>query len=407
MSIVKLDQFAERVNSFIHASCQRLNRGVNCSSVASESFQSLAMDLFALQYDLNGPYRKLCDAQGILPENVGSWQQIPAMPAAGFKDLEVSALPAGLRNRVFLSSGTTDHRPSRHFHSPSSLAIYEASLWPWFASHLLPELNLHESRSFAQAYRGVSEDCRQNLTLPKILATLTPPPERVPQSSLVHMFGVVAQRRPWSNSTWLGRVNQADGWDVDGKNACELFEGALEKQLPVLLLGTAFSFVHLLDYMTEHEQRFQLPPGSRALETGGYKGRSRTLSKPDLHALIEEHLGIPGTQIVCEYGMSELSSQAYDRVCGTAAPLEDGSSGEADGRCFSFPPWTRVRIISPETGWEVEEGETGLIRVFDLANVYSVMAIQTEDLAVKRGEGFELIGRHKLAEPRGCSLMAR
>jgi hypothetical protein len=40
-----------------------------------------------------------------------------------------------------------------------------------------------------------------------------------------------------------------------------------------------------------------------------------------------------------------------------------------------------------------------------LANVYSVAAIQTEDLAVRRGDGFELIGRAALAGPRGCSLM--
>jgi hypothetical protein len=54
----------------------------------------------------------------------------------------------------------------------------------------------------------------------------------------------------------------------------------------------------------------------------------------------------------------------------------------------------------------VADGETGLIRVFDLANVFSVMAIQTEDLGVRRENGFELIGRAQLAEPRGCSLMA-
>jgi hypothetical protein len=64
-----------------------------------------------------------------------------------------------------------------------------------------------------------------------------------------------------------------------------------------------------------------------------------------------------------------------------------------------------VQIISPETGREVAEGETGLIRVFDLANAFSVMAIQTEDLAVRRGDGFELLGRAQVAEPRGCSLM--
>jgi hypothetical protein len=40
-----------------------------------------------------------------------------------------------------------------------------------------------------------------------------------------------------------------------------------------------------------------------------------------------------------------------------------------------------------------------------LANVFSVAAIQTEDLGVRRGDGFELIGRAQFAEPRGCSVM--
>jgi hypothetical protein len=86
--------------------------------------------------------------------------------------------------------------------------------------------------------------------------------------------------------------------------------------------------------------------------------------------------------------MSELSSQAYDRATNR----------------FLFPPWARTVIISPETGKEAREGEPGLLRVFDLANAGSVMAIQTEDLAVSHGDGFELFGRAVRAEARGCSL---
>ena len=48
---------------------------------------------------------------------------------------------------------------------------------------------------------------------------------------------------------------------------------------------------------------------------------------------------------------------------------------------------------------------TGLIRKVDLANVFSFMAIQTEDLGVRRGDGFELVGRTAFAEARGCSLL--
>jgi hypothetical protein len=106
--------------------------------------------------------------------------------------------------------------------------------------------------------------------------------------------------------------------------------------------------------------------------------------------LITERLGISPENIICEYGMSELSSQAY---------------AGADSK-FQFPPWARVQIISPETGREVRDGETGLIRIFDLANVFSVAAVQTEDLGIRRGDGFELIGRAQMAEPRGCSLIS-
>jgi hypothetical protein len=72
---------------------------------------------------------------------------------------------------------------------------------------------------------------------------------------------------------------------------------------------------------------------------------------------------------------------------------------------FHFPPWARVQIVSPETGREAADGETGLIRVFDLANVFSVAAVQTEDLGIRRGDGFEVIGRVPQSEPRGCSFM--
>jgi hypothetical protein len=46
-----------------------------------------------------------------------------------------------------------------------------------------------------------------------------------------------------------------------------------------------------------------------------------------------------------------------------------------------------------------------MVRVIDLANVRSALAVQTEDLAVRRGGGFELTGRAAQAAARGCSLL--
>lgn len=168
------------------------------------------------------------------------------------------------------------------------------------------------------------------------------------------------------------------------------------RQQPVVLMGTAFNFVHLLDYLSESNQIIPLPEGSRIMETGGYKGRSRAVPPEELHAALQQRLGVPLSGMVREYGMCELSSQAYDRQ----------AYGKPTGPWrFRFPPWVRIRILSPETGMDCLPGEPGLLCVYDLANVWSVMAIQTADLAVADARGFELLGRAASAEPRGCSLM--
>jgi hypothetical protein len=216
------------------------------------------------------------------------------------------------------------------------------------------------------------------------------------------MFETVRRLFNWCFSEYLAASGDDGAWVLDTTAAMRALDRSHDNRSPLLLLGTAFSFVHLLDHLLATDLHLRLPSGSRVMETGGYKGRSRTMPKDELHSLITRRLGVASSHIVCEYGMSELSSQAYDRVTGPDISHFKTSKIQS---AFRFPPWARARIVSPETGLPVSEGETGLIQVFDLANVRSVMAIQTEDLAVRRGDAFELIGRTALAEPRGCSLM--
>jgi hypothetical protein len=329
-------------------------------------FNTLALELFALQFKSNAAYQKICEVRRLTPKVVEHWTQIPAVPTAAFKKLDLTCLAPAEQTTVFHSSGTTEQSPSRHFHNAESLILYEASLWPWFEQNVL-------------------QNCG--------LVILTPPPAQAPHSSLVHMFETVRQKLGADETAFVGKLAADGSWTLDFSVVVEAFSP--RRQTPdarsQLLLGTAFSFVHLLDYLEEKDLHFDLPAGSRVMETGGYKNRSRSMPKTELHQLISEKLGLPPCNIICEYGMSELSSQAYDSAI--------------HPRVFQFPPWARVQIISPETGREVADGETGLIRVFDLANVFSVMAIQTEDLGIRCGAGFELIGRATLAEPRGCSLM--
>ncbi len=358
----ELSTFAARVRESIQ------------SGFPVDDFGVLAPELFALQFANNPAYRGICEARCVTPLTVTHWSQIPAVPAAAFKELDLTCLSPADRTHVFHSSGTTGHRPSRHFHNAASLAVYETSLWSGF------ELNL----------RCANSDWR--------MLSLTPPAGEAPHSSLVHMFDFVRQKSGGEAGVFVGCLGDDGSWTVDFEAALAAL--ALDDSRPLLVLGTAFAYVQLLEEMAARNARLHLPPGSLVLETGGYKGRSRALPKAELHALFSEWLGVTASQIVCEYGMSELSSQAYD----TAKLKAEGQSPQSR-RVFHFPPWARAQIISPETGREVGEGETGLLRVFDLANVFSVLAIQTEDLAVRCGAGFELIGRAQPAEPRGCSLM--
>jgi hypothetical protein len=389
-----LDPFAARLREFIRFCDLATSEAGGESQAGRTAFGGLALDLFARQFELNTPYRKFCEARKVSPDTIAAWDHIPAISTSAFKDFEITCLPRQERTAVFQSSGTTQQTPSRHFHSPASLSLYEESAACWFRQNVLNE----------------NERVR--------MVCLTPNRVSAPHSSLVHMFETVIRDFGAADSAFVGDIGPDGTWTLDPVLALAQLQNAQKTGRQVFVLGTAFSFVHLLDSMAERNLHLCLPPGSRVMETGGYKGRSRAMPKSELHSFISKQLGISAGEIICEYGMSELSSQAY------ASPQSDGGGRplqrsadfpvrskslylRAATNCsYRFPPWARARVVSPETGLEVGEGQTGLVQVFDLVNVYSVLAVQTEDLAIRRGKGFEFLGRAALAESRGCSLMS-
>ncbi|MGH7993335.1 MAG: hypothetical protein ACREDQ_07455, partial [Limisphaerales bacterium] len=255
-------------------------------------FNRFAVELFALQFKHNAAYRRFCEARDVTPGVMEHWTQIPAVPTAAFKELELSCIPSEERTAVFHSSGTTEQKPSRHFHCSESLELYEASLWPWFHRHVVPESGVR-SPEFG-------------------VLILAPSPEQAPHSSLIHMFETVRRNIggasvPARRSEFVGAIISDGSWTLDFDAVLAALNSSLATRHPSLILGTAFSFVHLLDFLGERNLRFRLPPGSRVMETGGYKNRSRTMPKDELHALITEWLGVAPENIICEYGMSELS----------------------------------------------------------------------------------------------------
>lgn len=376
---------AARVAAFIRLSHGRIPSLPVRES--ADSFDTLARDVFVAQFRHNPAYQSWCRSRGVTPADEPGWEQFPAVPTEAFKEIVFSSIPASERTAEFRSSGTTAQRPSRHFHFGPSLALYETAALTGFEQHLLGDLDdLVEAGTLGP------------LDPPAFIA-LTPPPEAAPHSSLVHMLGAVLRTHGARDSLFAGRVASDGSWELDLDRLLFALRRSLCANRPLFLMGTAFNVVHLLDAFEAGNIRYRLAAGSRLMETGGYKGRSRELPRARLHAEVGRRLGLLPGSIVTEYGMSELSSQAYDRI---AQPLVPGIPCPP---IFRFPPWTRATVVSPETGVEVPEGGRGMVRIVDLANLWSVAAVQTSDEAIRRGEGFEWVGRMAQSEPRGCSRM--
>jgi len=393
-SIASFDEFVPQLRAFMTRTQEQP------AAELDAEFNWLALALFALQRDAVPIYGEFCRKRKVA--TLADWRDIPALPATAFKEYDVTSLPPAERTHVFHSSGTTQRWPSRHYHNAQSLAVYEDSLRPWFRRHFLGLKSSHgfhlcqgcggrATESSPTDWSHGSTESRPTDRRNSQLVVLTPLPAGAPHSSLAHMFGAVCP--DFSGALFTGRVDGDGAWALDLEQTMAALREAQSAGQPLALLGTAFSFVHLLDHCRAGQTRFGLAAGSRALETGGYKGRGRATAKGELRQMMTRWLGIPESHILGEYGMSELSSQAYDRI------LPETGGG------FRFPPWARAQIISPETGREAGDGETGMVRVFDLANVRSALAVQTEDLGVRRGDGFELTGRAAGSAARGCSLL--
>ncbi|HEY3330292.1 MAG TPA: hypothetical protein VGK19_09755 [Capsulimonadaceae bacterium] len=312
---------------------------------APGQFEPLTLALFRRQYDLNSAYRRYVDACPSAVGDITSLVDIPSVPAQAFKTVSLSCTSTDGCAAVFESSGTTQALAGKHWMDSDALALYELSL--------------------VQGYDRIQSALPANAPLWAIM----PPAADAPHSSLSHMLATLGA------SHWFW-----DDWSLLARALTNL-------TTPIVLFGTGFAFVALFDAFPE--TNWPLPAGSVVINTGGFKGRTREIARTDFYSLLRDRFELPDGACLAEYGMSEMASQFY-------AIGEEGA--------FLAPPWLRTRIIDPYTGDDVEAGEPGLLRVYDLANWNSVLAIQTQDMAVADGAGFRLLGRAPDADVRGCSL---
>ncbi|MCC6899291.1 MAG: acyl-protein synthetase [Polyangiaceae bacterium] len=340
MSVTVVDE-----SEALHARVRAFVRGGE-----SESFDPLALDLARFQARWSPGYRRLCALRG----EASRADQIPAVPTDAFRLTRVAVHPPELDAARFATSGTTG----------SDRGV-----------HVLRTLDTYAAVALASGRRAL---CPPDAK--PVVVALARDPGDPGESSLGYMMRLFMR-------TFDGAGR--DAWLIDGD---ELRMPALEAAVdtarsearPLLVLAPAFALVALVERLGPATLR--APEGSRVMQTGGFKGRTHEVDPAALYARVARAFG--GAQVIGEYGMTELSSQLYEAEPGVYVP----------------PRWLRVTPVDPVSLVEVPDGEVGLARFVDLANVDSAVAVLTQDQVRRRGSGIELLGRRPGAPARGCSL---
>lgn len=325
-------------------------------------FNAMALELFAYQFENNAPFQKFARSRGKTPRMVKSWVDIPAVPINAFKTMDLTCTPITDAAAIFMTSGTTLGGVRGKSYHPV-LDVYDASM----------------RRNFRDRFMGGRERMHMGI--------LFPSPAMMPNSSLAHYLNLAVQDFGANGS---GHLVYERGIEFSRLYA-DLAEAEKTGE-PYALLGASFSLVHVLDEMARIGHTVKLPPGSRILDTGGFKGQSRELKPDEFYDGLTATFGIPRSACINMYGMTELSSQFYDEGNASCPSIKSG------------PHWVRSRVVNPLTGDSLPDGQTGILAHTDLAHFNIVTTILTEDAGIAVDGGFQLLGRAAGTAAQGCSM---
>ncbi|MBE6213743.1 MAG: acyltransferase [Rikenellaceae bacterium] len=308
-----------------------------------EEFEAVALELFRWQAERCMPYRQYIELLGIDPQSVKSIEQIPFLPIELFKTHDIYCGDT-TPEKVFTSSSTTGQTPSRHL--MQSLSHYERTF----------------TAAFEQFY-GATEGWSIYGLLPNYLQR--------EGSSLVYMVDRL-----------LARCGSG-GFYLDDYD--KLLADMAADTKPKILLGVSYALWDLAErYAPKLQQTI-------VMETGGMKGHREELPKEEFHKILTEAFGVEA--IHSEYGMAELTSQAYSAGRGV----------------FLSPKWMRVLTRDVNNPMKIlPAGKRGAINIIDLANISSCAFIATQDVGRTLADGsFMIEGRLTGADIRGCNLLVQ
>lgn len=357
------DQLADRIRAMLAVGVEG----------ERDVFDTLALDVFAWQYAHNTPYREFCKAKGISPEHISCWQDIPAFPTDSFKTAIVTSFPPEQAVMAQITSGTTANKRGQIFRDEVGRDLILTANRVMTAAWLFPD--------FAHGQR-----CR--------ILILAPSPEMAPSMGMA--VGMDETRRHFGTPDSRFLLDYS-GLDIKGLIAA--LEESESSGVPVAMIGSTSAFVYFFNACKARGLRFRLPPGSRIGDGGGYRGRFGELTQDDYFRLADEILGIPATHCVNVLGMAESATNYFDDT------LRAAIRGATSNRRRQTPPWARIAAVDIETLRPLPPGEVGLLRHYDLANLPTVLAVQTDNLGFVDNDGqFQIVGRARVVDGKVTPL---
>ncbi len=333
---------------------------------ASADFGTLALEVFAHQFESIPAYRRVCERRGATPATITQWQAIPPVPTLAFKHV---ALHCGPPQRTFLTTGTTQGPEERGRHAMPDLRLYHVAALGGLKAFLFPDVS----------------DLR--------ILSLIPSAAERPESSLAQMVDWAIDRFGSGGSAPFATADR-----LDWTGFSEALRQSERDGGPVCIMTTTAALIRFFDHCRDAGWAFRLPHSSRLMDTGGTKGAPRPMSRHGLLQAVWNLFAIPGYFVANEYGMTELSSQFYDNV------IRDRHQGRVTHRALAGPDWLRTLVLDPGNLREVAPGAPGVLCHIDLANAGTALAVLTEDIGRVTSDGIEVLGRVQAAEARGCSL---
>ena len=332
-------------------------------------------EVSTFHYDNCLPFRRLCDARGVVPADVASLIELPFLPTSFFKDRLLVSVSADQILREVRSSATTGQSSSR--------------------MGLDRQTSRRQTKCFTKTVVDRIGNLRFRFVILDDSSTVKPSDVVSARSSTIRSLLFLASR-----ADTVMAHNETGGLRLDPDRLRSVVEDVCNNKVPTIVFGFTYALYSTVRQLLDERQTFQLPVSSKVIHIGGWKKLEAEKVSPE--ELLEDCTTVFGVQphdVVDLYGFTEQAGLIYP-TC------EQGLR-----HC---PVWSEVIVRDPLTLQPLPHDQPGLLQFLTpIQTSYPGHSVITEDLGVvvgvdqcscgRNGRAFKMLGRAPEAELRGCS----